>query len=49
MSLAYCFDCLERIDECKCGNPSEKEVFGEIRVGYLRGYRDAKERKDEHE
>lgn len=47
MSLAYCYDCLERIDQCKCGNLSGKEVYGEKRVAYLRGYRDAKEGKEE--
>lgn len=46
MSLAYCFDCLERWDECKCTN-SSGQVFGEIRRSYIRGYRDAKEGKEE--
>ena len=48
MSLAYCYDCLIRIDECTCGNPSTKEVFGETRVAYLEGYRDAKNDKEEN-
>lgn len=41
MSLAYCFDCLERIDQCTCGNKSDKIIYGENRVSYERGYRDA--------
>ena len=38
MSLAYCFDCLERIDWCKCGNPSNEEIYGKM-VDFERGYR----------
>ena len=49
MSLAYCYDCLIRVDECECGNPSNSEVYGEKRVSYLQGYRDAKAGKDEQE
>lgn len=48
MSLAYCYDCLERTDECTCDNPSNEEIYGETRVAYLRGYRDALEGKEEN-
>lgn len=41
MSLAYCFDCLVRIDECKCDNPSGEYIYGETRVAYEQGKRDA--------
>ena len=47
MSLAYCYDCLERADACTCGNQSGEVVYGELRTSYLRGYRDAKEGKEE--
>jgi len=46
MSLAYCFDCLKRIDECECNRPSDKIIYGELRVAYMEGYRDAKEGKE---
>lgn len=47
MSLVYCYDCLIRVDECECIDPSGKQVFGEYRRGYAQGYRDAKEDKEE--
>jgi hypothetical protein len=50
MSLAYCRDCLEREDQCKCVNPSGAVVYGEKSVSYVEGYRagyeDAKEGKE---
>lgn len=42
MSLAYCFDCLVRFDQCKCENPSGELIYGDLRVAYQQGYRDAK-------
>lgn len=48
MSMAYCYDCLERIDQCECDNPSDRHIYGELRVAYLEGYRDAKAGKYEN-
>lgn len=48
MSLQYCYDCLEREDNCECKNESGRTIFGELRVAYLRGYRDASEGKEEN-
>lgn len=45
MSIPYCRDCLEREDNCECEN-SAGVVYGEHRVAYLRGYRDAKDGKE---
>ena len=36
MSMAYCFDCLEPVHICGCGNSSGREIFGDIRVGIAR-------------
>ena len=47
MSVAYCYYCLLRIDECSCEHEGEKIVYGDYRVAYLKGYRDAKEGKEE--
>lgn len=30
MSVAYCANCLEQINECHCEN--QREIFGEIRL-----------------
>lgn len=46
MSLVYCFDCLERIDNCECGNPSDRTVHGELRIAYIQGYRDCENNKE---
>jgi hypothetical protein len=52
--MAYCYDCLKLAadpdwfnDVCVCDNPSGKVVYGEQRVRYLEGYRDAEEGKEE--
>lgn len=29
MSIAYCKDCLERIDQCECDNPSGEIVYND--------------------
>ena len=52
MSMPHCYDCLGidgdgYIDSCTCENPSGKIIYGELRVQYLRGYRDAQEGKEE--
>ena len=46
MSEAFCYDCLERTDQCECEN-STKTIFGRLRVAYLEGYRNAQEGKEE--
>lgn len=49
MSVAYCLICLERIDNCECkqcGGDCEEQIFGELRVAYVRGYRDGKAGKE---
>ena len=48
MSIPYCYDCLER-EPCNCDRPSERTIFGELNVAYLKGYRDAKEGKKDVE
>ena len=49
MSLAYCLECLKRIDDCKCsqcaGNCTDV-VYGEKRVAYIKGYRDSEAGKE---
>lgn len=47
MSIAYCYYCLNRefSEECTC--PDSRVVYGEGRVNYLQGYRDASEGKPE--
>lgn len=49
MSLGYCYYCFERIDEenGNCSNHGIEVVYGENRKSYLKGYRDAKEDKEE--
>ena len=51
MSLAYCYECLKRIDECeceRCGGACDEVVYGDRRVAYLEGYRDAQAGKEEN-
>lgn len=50
MSLAYCYNCLEGYDEenDNCPRHGDELVYGENRTAYLRGYRDAKEGKEEN-
>lgn len=50
MSLAYCYQCLERIDEDNpdCRQHGDEIIYGEGRTNYLRGYRDAKDGKEEN-
>lgn len=47
MSAAYCYDCLEMYPNCECED-STQHIYGELRVAYLRGYRDALAGKDEN-
>lgn len=48
MSLAYCYYCLENALDCDCEyKDSGNVVYGELRVAYLRGYRDAEEGREE--
>ena len=49
MSLAYCKKCLKRFDQCDCASCDgfcDDVVYGDIRVAYIRGYRDAKDGKE---
>jgi len=32
MSVAYCYDCLERIRDCKCGGSNHADIFGDTAV-----------------
>ena len=46
MSLAYCFYCLERSDQCECKHKDEEVIYGDLRRVYIQGYRDGKEGKE---
>ena len=50
MSLGYCYYCLEPEfqDNDDCPSHGDKTIYGELRVQYLRGYRDAEEGKEEN-
>lgn len=44
MSIAYCADCLVRIDECQCDDPRNGLIFGETMLAVAR-YEKKVERK----
>ena len=52
MSVAYCYFCLERLQDCKCpeceGDCGNHIIYGDLRKAYLQGYRDAKEGEKEN-
>ena len=44
MSLAYCRNCLERIDQCDCGQGDPPYIYGEIRIAIEKDRRERNEK-----